>query len=368
MSDAAAKAKARRAKILARENKQVSAVNVDNDTELEAESQSKTKERPIASRRSYVSSKGGAESSENNEQQSDSQSPAAINDTVENIATDSNKVEEISSTEAAAIAANCSSSIEAKEGGTATESSKVEFTPKAVKEIEKEIAENTAKFDAQTLQKEDNKKKSKGKSAAGKVKVGGSNNIHPASVLKFLRVAVLLIVGIHIGYHSAKFHRLERSVESDQRILTVQSGGVLKTDDLSGEFLPPSSSSSLPVSDADFSSSSSSSSWLGWVQSVLRGQLECALTAVGLVSWVVGAALAPLVNARFAVKANKGSIFATVIEVFTNGFEGVFEYFYGWFGEIALYLFSIIGSTAVFSIVFLQESSGQGVSQITTEL
>eukprot|EP01036_Dinobryon_divergens_P034744 gene34744-44932_t len=66
-------------------------------------------------------------------------------------------------------------------------------------------------------------------------------------------------------------------------------------DDLAGEFLPPSSSSALSVSDAD---SSSSSSWLGWVQSVLRGQLECALTAVGLVGWVVGAALAPLVNAR----------------------------------------------------------------------
>jgi hypothetical protein len=103
------------------------------------------------------------------------------------------------STEAAATAANSSSSIEAKEGAAATESSKVEFTPKAVKEIEKEIAENTAKLDAQTLQKEDNKKKSKGKSASGKGKVGGFNNIQPASVLKFLRVAVLLIVGIHIG-------------------------------------------------------------------------------------------------------------------------------------------------------------------------
>lgn len=170
-----------------------------NDTELEAESPSKPKERPIASRRTYVSSKGGAESSENNEQLGDSPS-LAINDSFENITTDSSKVEENSTEVVASEAANnnsSSSSNETKEGG---ESSKVEFTPKAVKEIEKEIAENTAKFDAQTLQKEDpNKKKSKGKSAAGKLKIGVPNNIQPASVLKFLRVAVLLIVGIHIG-------------------------------------------------------------------------------------------------------------------------------------------------------------------------
>lgn len=36
--------------------------------------------------------------------------------------------------------------------------------------------------------------------------------------------------------------------------------------------------------------------WLGWLLSLIRGQLECAVTAVGLVSWLVGGVLGPYVN------------------------------------------------------------------------
>lgn len=81
------------------------------------------------------------------------------------------------------------------EGHVDTEK-KVEFTPSAVKEIEKEIAENTAKFDAQTLKKDEDKSKSK---IQLKPKVVIPSNIHPTSVLRLLRLIVLSVIAIHIG-------------------------------------------------------------------------------------------------------------------------------------------------------------------------
>ena len=169
---------------------------LENDAGLEAESISKPKERPIASRRSYVTSLSKGESSESNEQNGDSPNPVVIEESA--TITDSSYVEPSNSSTEANATENNSSNSEVKEAVTTESSNKVEFTPKAVKEIEKEIAENTAKFDAQTLKKDDKKSKG-GKSVAAKIKVAAPSNIQPASVLKFLRVALLLIVGVHIG-------------------------------------------------------------------------------------------------------------------------------------------------------------------------
>ena len=72
---------------------------LENDAGLEAESISKPKERPIASRRSYVTSLSKGESSESNEQNGDSPNPVVTEESA--TITDSSYVEPSnSSTEA----------------------------------------------------------------------------------------------------------------------------------------------------------------------------------------------------------------------------------------------------------------------------
>jgi len=137
---------------------------VEEGTEIEV----KPKERPLASRRNYINTVASKLVAE------------------DDLTTENKSPENIIETPPAVTAEQ-----ELQESPKA-----VTFTPNVVKEIEKEIAENTAKFDAQTLKKSSDKKAVK---LVSKNKTTPTNNIQPGTILRAIRVLAILILGSHIG-------------------------------------------------------------------------------------------------------------------------------------------------------------------------
>mmetsp|Transcript_15293 Transcript_15293/g.20953 ORF Transcript_15293/g.20953 Transcript_15293/m.20953 type:complete len:181 (-) Transcript_15293:66-608(-) len=171
--------------------------------------------------------------------------------------------------------------------------------------------------------------------------------------MRALRVLAIIILTSHIGYQSAKMSLAESSKASLSSPMhqfglqaefadTIVSSHTVTTDNL-----PPLTESYSP---------STRRSWLGWIQSLIRGQLECAVSAVGLLGMLVNM-FSPFVNSRFSNKPNQANILAALYEMYLSGFESLFEHVYSWLGEIALYVFSIIGFTALFSILLQEVSS-----------
>lgn len=203
MSDAKAKAEARRAKILARENKNVSAVSVDPAVTLfdsylgldcnaisKDETASVSKERPLATRRSYVNALAKGDNSSKEEDDSKENTAQSTIDTSQS----NSEPDQVDSSDKY-VHKNPEVDSKKEDSPKLTEK-EVEFTPKHVREIEKEIAENTAKFDAQTLKKSEEKNEKK---ILDKKKPPIVSNIQPASLLKLIRLVVIIALGAHIG-------------------------------------------------------------------------------------------------------------------------------------------------------------------------
>lgn len=77
--------------------------------------------------------------------------------------------------------------------GETTPKKEVVYTRKSLKEIEAEIAKNTAKFDENTLKREDPKK------TVMKRKVEPSSNIQPASIMRLIRLLLIAALSMFIG-------------------------------------------------------------------------------------------------------------------------------------------------------------------------
>jgi len=207
MSDARAKAEARRAKILARENKKVSAINPDetliNDNKKESTDNSIItqvidKERPLESRRKYIAAKAD-EPCIVPVQESDHADP-----------------EDISITQAQQILKENASKLkktdENKSGDINMEKKKIIYVEKSMKEIEKEVEMNTKKFDETTLKPDSEMKKTSDSIKTDKksdgidseqvlkrVKVLQKVQVSPASVIKLLRVLLIITLGVYTG-------------------------------------------------------------------------------------------------------------------------------------------------------------------------
>lgn len=327
MSDARAKAEARRAKILARENKKVSAISTDEGDEISVSTEaSKPKERPLASRRNLVnktiSSKDNEDIHEsNNNNDNKEENSVEKEDSVEKI------VEEVKETKSSEL-----ESIKDKIDDKSSLKPEIKYVKKTLKEIEKEVAENTAKFDANVLKKENDKEKEKKKIVKKKVEI--RDNFQPAAIKRLIRLVFIIIVAYFTAY------RTYTSLSSSAANNFISNN----TDEFS--------QTASPI----INNSSAGRTWFGYFGAYFIGQVECVMTAVSLVWWV-SSMLNQVVTTKFAPKsAKKEDIMSTLLNLYQNGFEGILEYFFSIFGEFAVYLFSLIVFSVLFSIIDLNSS------------
>ena len=75
---------------------------------------------------------------------------------------------------------------------------KGKYERKSLKEIEKEVAENTAKFDADSLQGKHKTKKESSAGAMPRLKVTASN-ITPDAIMKLIRLLLIVAMSVYTG-------------------------------------------------------------------------------------------------------------------------------------------------------------------------
>ena len=374
MSDVQAKAEARRAKIAARAGTRLLVAKGEKDSLGDpAEDDGKVRERPLAARRNLVA--GGTPTTEsklesttsNNDDDNDNNVPSMI-------------IRESSSTTTATIPT-------AKKNENPTESSgdnkSMSITSQRTRKIEQEIARNTAKFD-ENIVKKDEDKSMEGKNAEEKQKVlkklalkATKTPLKPHQIVKFIRLLILVVVGMITGYQSAmtNMHEVVSYGHQKSTINHVEEGITTTTTTTTGlstlhAFVNgPSVDGNIPhflgatvspAQDGWFPTTNKNRTWFQWLQNRFVRQLQCSLTAVSLVGWVVSMCISPLVNRAFPKQQNSG-VFSmqTIINLYSNGVEGLIEIILSRLGEWALHV-TVTVATAMVVTFFLGGSLGDG--------
>lgn len=327
MSDARAKAEARRAKILAREMK-VSALGTDDislplpsntsvnkkiivdinnnsgdnviaegDTVIDASTSDNSistattssisiKERPIAARRHLIKSVTLTTVSDSAIDSIDN--TVITTDSIANVAAivnhddpEDESIEQFEKKDAAA--APSSSSAAASKGST----SKLVITKKTLKQIESEVAQNTAAFDAKTLSKGTTPDQKKDTNAATtttddddatalkksqQLKLNKlPSNIQPSSVMRLVRLVIIVLLGLYQGYVV---------IRANNQVSKSSSSVVIND---ATEILQQSQPIISPPRRKD---STTPRTWSQWFISTLTSPFESSITAVGVAWWI----------------------------------------------------------------------------------
>jgi len=326
MSDARAKAEARRAKILAREMK-VSALGTDDislplpsntsvnkkiivdinntgdnvivegDTKIDATDNSispatttsiSIRERPIAARRHLIKSATLTTVSDSVNTNSDSIDNTAIttDSTGKNASIvnhDDPEVESIEQFEKRdAVVPSSSSSSSSKSSPSKDSKSKLVIAKKTLKEIESEIAQNTAAFDAKTLSKgttPDEKKDAHAtttdddatalKKSQQQLKLNKlPSNIQPSSVMRLVRLVIIILLGLYQGYVVIRANNQ----------VSKSSSNIIESTEILQQSQPTFSSSRRETT--------APRTWSQWFISTLTSPFESSITAVGVAWWI----------------------------------------------------------------------------------
>lgn len=326
MSDARAKAEARRAKILAREMK-VSALGTDDislplpsntsvnkkiimdinnnsgdnviaegDTVIDASTSDNSistattssisiKERPIAARRHLIKSVTLTTVSDSAINSIDN--TAITTDSIENVAAivnhddpEDESIEQFEKKDNAA--APSSSSAAASKGST----SKLVITKKTLKEIESEVAQNTAAFDAKTLSKGTTPDHKKDTNAATtttdddattlkksqQLKINKlPSNIQPSSVMRLVRLVIIVLLGLYQGYVVIRANN--QVSKSSSSVVINDATEILRQ-------------SQPIISSSRRKDTTAPRTWSQWFISTLTSPFESSITAVGVAWWI----------------------------------------------------------------------------------
>jgi hypothetical protein len=380
MSDAKAKAEARRAKILAREGTRLLVAKGEKDSinepvggDGEDVAAPKVRERPLAARRNLVAAVGGAEpkSDESGKDEKDGTAePATAAETATSAAT--------TTTAPSSSGAASSSSATSSDKGPA-----MTLTSQRTREIEQEIARNTAKFDENVVKKDGNKEVEKSKEEE-KAKVlkkiamkAAKAPLQAHQVMRFIRVLVIVLLAAVTGYRSATTnmdevvaygrHRPAAGAEDAARPSTSAAASVGGMDSarqaLSAVLGGPSATDVPHFSGAvnqaaqDASDIPGGRTWVQWAHSRLLRQLECSLTAVWLVWWVTSL-FTSLVGRAFPKQSKESGLMAVVISLYNHGVDGIVEIVVGRLGELALHVFVTVGTAML--VTFLLGGAADG--------
>lgn len=398
MSDARAKAEARRAKILAREKKTtISAVISTEEDDLYANlTEVKGKERPIAARKSLIESKATetpGKSDEPNAEQSEPSSPVPM------------------SREDSILAEALAEVVEPTTPTNVNKEKKYKLPPKkSLEEIEREVAENTKKFDEKTLNikptdgdkdsttindkkdevekndddastattetKKETASSSSRKRAAGKAGSSSSSaetkeekeansklekirlmklkqananqhTIEPTSIMRILRFLLIVSLATFTGYRIVDKNRKAALQMSDQ-LLTKPQRQLLELD----EFNPSATSFTATATDESTETNTKERTWMQYFQYRLNNQLEASLSALMVVSWI-SRMFNPAINTMFKTKPKpKSSGIQMVMEFLSTGLSAWMESIYSVLGEVSVHFLVLILSVTLFTLYY----------------
>ena len=180
MSDARAKAEARRAKILARERKvSVSTAEDDAIADVGPLTSGDKVERPLAARRQKI------------QEAAEKTAEDVVGENAEETSIEPQEKED----ESVPVAAPSSSS-----------------KKKTVQEIEAEIKQRTAEFDAKVLKEGIHKESNKESKKVKKLKISTNNGITAGAVIKLFRASIIIALGILTGIRSIPSDPMIRSL------------------------------------------------------------------------------------------------------------------------------------------------------------
>lgn len=175
----------------------------------------KPRERPLAARKSFIQSVSKLDADALEEVSKDA---AAVEDEDNDIGSisieASSNVLGSESAKKTADAPSSSSSAAAKNDDKpkllSTKSSSVKFPPaKTMEEIEKEVAENTAKFDKSALRRDDKGTKERSARMTRMATEKITATADPCNIMRLLRVVLIVAIAAFTGYHTAERSRIE---------------------------------------------------------------------------------------------------------------------------------------------------------------
>eukprot|EP01031_Cornospumella_fuschlensis_P032507 gene32507-39303_t len=287
MSDAKAKAEARRAKILARDSSRsrtVAAV-VELDSEEAPEinlsiGPTTPKERPLAARRSFIRQKTEEiQPTEDTKTEKDPETESDLKDTktekdVKDTTADKNQSKDTKTENSAQVEVD----------NTATSSSaKLQLPPKkSLEEVEKEVAEYTQKFDANMTSVKAPKKPTTTATTttteetttatattakdAPLVLQKKKSNVDGAAVMRLVRLLMLVCLAAYTGYRVVCASQMEARTSVN-----------MAYDDFNPTPLADSTASSTEATER---------TWLQYVQGRIVSQTESSVTAVSLMYYL----------------------------------------------------------------------------------
>ena len=364
MSDVQAKAEARRAKIAARAGTRLLVAKGEKDSlgdpTEEDNASPKVRERPLAARRNLVAGGGGNTTAEPKEVEDQNVLPSLV-------------VRENTTT-----ATTTTTIPTAKKNETSTESAgekSMSITSQRTRKIEQEIARNTAKFDENIVKKDEDKSLG-GKNAEEKQKVlkklalkATKTPLKPHQIVRFIRLLIIVVVGMITGYQSAMTNMHEVVSYAHQQSTTtipVEEGITTGLSQAQLTFSALVSGPSVgtiphfvgatisPVQDGWFTKSSNSNrTWFQWLQYRFVRQLQCSFSAVSLVGWIVSMCISPLVTRAFPKQQSSGFFsMQTIINLYSNGVEGLIEIILSKIGEWALHVTVTVGTAMAVTFFF----------------
>jgi RNase P/RNase MRP subunit p29 len=215
---------------------------------------------------------------------------------------------------------------------------------KTIKEIEVEVAKNTASFDKKTMDGEKKVEKGKEVKVEGKVlkKKPVQNNLSASTVTRLIRMFVIIALAVYRGYYVVQ--RGNNRILTDPATLAAMEGveTVLVTDAKAGAEAGQGTQGTQPQG-------GQGRSWGQWVWGKLAAPFESTLTVVGMSYWIAQMLSAPIV-ARMPSAKVPGGIFDRLLSLYTDGFEGVLEYIFCMLGEYALHAGTILTVTTALTL------------------
>lgn len=397
MSDAKAKAEARRAKILAREGTRLLVAKGEKDsltapTAADDEDASpKVRERPLAARRNLVAAanaepkadEGGAVDTTENK---DVHTVTDVNDTADVADSAGATAEAIGEKHVAVTTTTANAS-----SATPDKSPTITITSQRTRDIEKEIARNTAKFDENIVKKDEKnvvgtKEEEKAKFLKKMALKAAKAPLQAHQVMRFIRLLAIIALGMVTGYQSATHNMQEVGsfARQQQRTGAPDAAGSSVVDNarqalgafISGggggdSVIPHFDGAVLQPAMFDASTVPGGRTWFQWGQTKILRQLECSLTAVGLVWWVTSM-FSSMVSRAFPKQPNSDGYMGILVSFYNNGMEGLIEGVVSRLGELGLHLFVTVGTAMLVTFLFgaggmeadlLSAGAGAGVAQ-----
>jgi hypothetical protein len=219
--------------------------------------------------------------------------------------------------------------------------------PKTLEEIEREVAENTAKFDRNMSFRSNNKLTPERLAQLEQLaQRKNTSTVDPSNLMRLIRLLVIGLLAAYTGYRTAEVSRHEALQPS--RLVELQT---IKEFDDFGNVV-----AEIPVAHGEIlkENPAEGRTWIGYFQDQYTRRAECTISAVMLAWWIAG------IFKRFISKQKQQKSKVNIIEQVYNYVNGFQEAAFSTLGEFGWHLFVLIFTVACHTMYFSQVALEKG--------